>query len=58
MGRYFGLRGQALNWAIGAIAGCDFLLFGYGAASDPPPPPPPRHLTADRVQTKASWAVS
>lgn len=30
MGRYFGLRGQALNWAIGTIAGCDFLLFGYG----------------------------
>ncbi|KAF4507548.1 hypothetical protein G6O67_004037 [Ophiocordyceps sinensis] len=29
MGNYFGLRGQALNWAIGAVAGCDFLLFGY-----------------------------
>ncbi|PHH67118.1 hypothetical protein CDD81_4513 [Ophiocordyceps australis] len=29
MGRYFGLRGQLLNWAVGAIAGCDFLLFGY-----------------------------
>ncbi|PON30984.1 hypothetical protein TGAM01_v200404 [Trichoderma gamsii] len=29
MGKYFGLRGQALNWAIGTIAGCDFLLFGY-----------------------------
>ncbi|KAI0145112.1 general substrate transporter [Xylariaceae sp. FL1272] len=27
--RYFGLRGQALNYAIGIIAGCDFLLFGY-----------------------------
>ncbi|PNY20495.1 Sugar transporter STL1 [Tolypocladium capitatum] len=27
--KYFGLRGEALNWAIGAIAGCDFLLFGY-----------------------------
>ncbi|KAF4121734.1 Sugar (and other) transporter [Geosmithia morbida] len=27
--RYFGLRGQALSWAIGAIAGLDFLLFGY-----------------------------
>ncbi|KAK5992915.1 Sugar transporter STL1 [Cladobotryum mycophilum] len=27
--KYFGLRGQALNWAIGCIAGCDFLLFGY-----------------------------
>ncbi|KKP04878.1 hypothetical protein THAR02_03056 [Trichoderma harzianum] len=29
MKKYFGLRGQALNWAIGCIAGCDFLLFGY-----------------------------
>ncbi|KJZ77545.1 hypothetical protein HIM_03269 [Hirsutella minnesotensis 3608] len=29
MGRFYGLRGNALNWAIGAIAGCDFLLFGY-----------------------------
>lgn len=28
--KYFGLRGQALSWAIGAIAGIDFLLFGYG----------------------------
>ncbi|POR35785.1 Sugar transporter STL1 [Tolypocladium paradoxum] len=27
--KYFGLRGRPLNWAIGAIAGCDFLLFGY-----------------------------
>lgn len=33
--RYFGLRGQALNWAIGTIAGCDFLLFGYGARPSP-----------------------
>ncbi|KAF4589395.1 Sugar transporter family protein [Ophiocordyceps camponoti-floridani] len=24
-----GLRGDGLNWAIGAVAGCDFLLFGY-----------------------------
>lgn len=30
MKKYFGLRGQALNWAVGLIAGCDFLLFGYG----------------------------
>lgn len=29
MGKYFGLRGHALNWAISTIAGCDFLLFGY-----------------------------
>ncbi|KAI6093160.1 general substrate transporter [Hypoxylon rubiginosum] len=29
MGRYFGLRGSWLNYAIGIIAGCDFLLFGY-----------------------------
>ncbi|KAI1437520.1 general substrate transporter [Xylaria sp. CBS 124048] len=26
---YFGLRGRALNYAIGFVAGCDFLLFGY-----------------------------
>ncbi|KAK8035651.1 Sugar transporter STL1 [Apiospora rasikravindrae] len=26
---YFGLRGKQLNYAIGIIAGCDFLLFGY-----------------------------
>ncbi|EFX04559.1 major facilitator superfamily transporter monosaccharide [Grosmannia clavigera kw1407] len=26
---YLGLRGQALNYAIGIIAGCDFMLFGY-----------------------------
>lgn len=30
MKKYFGLRGSALNWAVGLIAGCDFLLFGYG----------------------------
>lgn len=29
MRRYLGLHGDALNWAIGMIAGCDFLLFGY-----------------------------
>ncbi|KAI1470034.1 general substrate transporter [Daldinia caldariorum] len=29
MGKYFGLRGNWLNYAIGIIAGCDFLLFGY-----------------------------
>lgn len=28
--KYFGLRGQSLNYAISAIAGTDFLLFGYG----------------------------
>ncbi|KAI5458084.1 sugar transporter family protein [Mariannaea sp. PMI_226] len=27
--KYLGLRGKALNYAIGIIAGCDFLLFGY-----------------------------
>ncbi|CAJ2507568.1 Uu.00g087540.m01.CDS01 [Anthostomella pinea] len=27
--KYFGLRGNSLNWAVGLIAGCDFLLFGY-----------------------------
>ncbi|KAM0199876.1 hypothetical protein ACHAPA_004247 [Fusarium lateritium] len=27
--KYFGLRGQALNYAISTIAGTDFLLFGY-----------------------------
>ena len=29
MGKYFGLRGTSLNIVIGAIAGLDFLLFGY-----------------------------
>ncbi|KAF7526490.1 hypothetical protein G7054_g10766 [Neopestalotiopsis clavispora] len=29
MKKYFGLRGKALNYAVGIIAGCDFLLFGY-----------------------------
>ncbi|POS73305.1 hypothetical protein DHEL01_v208301 [Diaporthe helianthi] len=29
MKKFFGLRGQALNYAVGIIAGCDFLLFGY-----------------------------
>lgn len=33
MKKYFGLRGQSLNWAIGLIAGCDFLLFGYGMST-------------------------
>ncbi|RCI11979.1 hypothetical protein L249_4586 [Ophiocordyceps polyrhachis-furcata BCC 54312] len=28
-GYLLGLRGKGLNWAIGAVAGCDFLLFGY-----------------------------
>ncbi|PQE29669.1 sugar transporter STL1 protein [Rutstroemia sp. NJR-2017a BBW] len=28
-GRYFGLRGQRLNLAVGVIAGLDFFLFGY-----------------------------
>ncbi len=32
MGKFFGLRGNILNWAISTIAGCDFLLFGYGMA--------------------------
>ncbi|KAI1329014.1 general substrate transporter [Xylariaceae sp. FL0255] len=27
--KYFGWRGHSLNYAIGIIAGCDFLLFGY-----------------------------
>lgn len=26
---YWGMRGNALNWAISTIAGTDFLLFGY-----------------------------
>lgn len=29
MKKFFGLRGKALNYAVGLIAGCDFLLFGY-----------------------------
>ncbi|KAG6006069.1 hypothetical protein E4U21_007429 [Claviceps maximensis] len=27
--KYLGLSGPSLNWVIGAVAGCDFLLFGY-----------------------------
>ena len=34
---FFGLRGKQLNYAIGIIAGCDFLLFGYGNDSPAPP---------------------
>jgi hypothetical protein len=30
MKQFFGLRGDWLNYAIGIVAGCDFLLFGYG----------------------------
>lgn len=30
MKKFLGLTGQALNLAVGIIAGCDFLLFGYG----------------------------
>lgn len=33
---YFGLRGKQLNYAISIIAGCDFLLFGYGKKSSFP----------------------
>ncbi|KAI0021242.1 general substrate transporter [Xylariomycetidae sp. FL0641] len=29
MKKFFGMRGDTLNYAIGFIAGCDFLLFGY-----------------------------
>lgn len=29
MGKFYGLRGTSLNWAVGIIAGMDFLLFGY-----------------------------
>lgn len=28
--KFFGWQGNTLNYAIGIIAGCDFLLFGYG----------------------------
>lgn len=38
MKKFFGLRGQSLNWAIGLIAGCDFLLFGYGEFNITPHP--------------------
>ena len=27
--KFFGMRGNTLNWAISTIAGTDFLLFGY-----------------------------
>jgi len=28
-GKYYGMKGPSLAWAIGVIAGMDFLLFGY-----------------------------
>lgn len=28
--KYLGMSGNSLNWAISTVAGCDFLLFGYG----------------------------
>lgn len=34
MKKYYGLRGSALNWAVGIIAGMDFLLFGYALPAD------------------------
>jgi hypothetical protein len=34
MKKFLGLRGQALNYAVGIVAGCDFLLFGYGMTLD------------------------
>jgi hypothetical protein len=55
MKKFLGLRGQALNLAVGTIAGTDFLLFGYGKISVPAhisQPPLTRH-----VQTRASRAV-
>lgn len=33
MKKYLGLTGKSLNWAISTVAGCDFLLFGYGMRS-------------------------
>ena len=33
MGKYFGLRGNALNLAIALIAGCDFLYASTGSLS-------------------------
>lgn len=61
MGNYFGLRGQALNWAIGAVAGCDFLLFGYGRPSSLVNPSKASiFIFFDRqtAQIRVSWAAS
>lgn len=57
MKKFLGLRGQALNLAVGTIAGFDFLLFGYGKPRSPGFPSW-LSLTNFSVQTKASWAVS
>lgn len=54
MKKFLGLKGEALNWAIGVIAGCDFLLFGYGAY----PESTMSSLANVQFQTKVSWAVS
>ena len=51
---FFGLRGKQLNYAIGIIAGCDFLLFGYGNGSSSST----TCLALTQKQTKASWEAS
>lgn len=53
---YFGFRGERLSYAIGIIAGCDFLLFGYGKTSPCQVPISTGVLTV--LQIKALWAAS
>jgi len=64
MKKFLGLRGQALNLAVGTIAGCDFLLFGYGkfpivcAGGAPPIECIHLHAVLRIKQIRVSWAVS
>ncbi|KAF3763371.1 general substrate transporter [Cryphonectria parasitica EP155] len=55
MKKYFGLRGSALNWAVGLIAGCDFLFSAtpcpifspsFQRSTRTPPPQQRTHPTA------------
>lgn len=52
---YLGMRGKTLNYAISIIAGCDFLLFGYGELAATLMS---IRATLTASQTKESWAVS
>lgn len=56
MKKFLGLRGRALNLAVGIIAGCDFLLFGYGKTFFSETPS--CLVTNMARQTRVSWAVS
>lgn len=57
---FLGMRGKSLNWAISTIAGCDFLLFGYGIAASIPyrRAQIPLHPLTYSLQIKVSWVAS